>query len=173
MSRWIEEERTAFASRCGASSAGPEIARLAALADAFAFWLDSLSGCWAGGDHTERFFAREVVRRTGHLLRQHVREAAERARADAATLSVLGNRLCRADQQAGRRHGPAGAVRSGQRALDPDQPVVVAQGLAAGAKRAGMRRAKVAVAQKLAVVLHRMWRDGTGFRWGKETAAAA
>ena len=41
------------------------------------------------------------------------------------------------------------------------------------AKRAGMRRAKVAVARKLAVVLHRMWRDGTEFRWGKETAAAA
>ena len=40
------------------------------------------------------------------------------------------------------------------------------------ARRAGMRRAKVAVARKLAVVLHRMWRDGTGFRWGKETAAA-
>jgi cellulose synthase (UDP-forming) len=85
MSRWIEEERTAFASRRGASSAGPEIARLTALADALAFWLDSLSGCWAGGDHTERFFAREVVRRTGHLLRQRVREAAERARADPAS----------------------------------------------------------------------------------------
>jgi transposase len=39
------------------------------------------------------------------------------------------------------------------------------------AKRAGMRRAKVAVARKLAVVLHRMWRDGTGFRWGGEPAA--
>jgi transposase len=41
------------------------------------------------------------------------------------------------------------------------------------AKRAGMRRAKVAVARKLAVVLHRMWRDGTSFRWGRESAAAA
>jgi transposase len=41
------------------------------------------------------------------------------------------------------------------------------------AKRAGMRRAKVAVARKLAVVLHRMWRDGTEFRWGKEAVAAA
>lgn len=40
------------------------------------------------------------------------------------------------------------------------------------AKRAGMRRAKVAVARKLAVVLHRMWCDGTEFRWGKETATA-
>jgi hypothetical protein len=32
------------------------------------------------------------------------------------------------------------------------------------AKRSGMRRAKVAVARKLAVVLHSMWRDGTEFR---------
>jgi transposase len=40
------------------------------------------------------------------------------------------------------------------------------------AKRAGMRRAKVAVARKLAVVLHRMRRDGTEFCWSRETAAA-
>ncbi len=43
------------------------------------------------------------------------------------------------------------------------------------AKRRGMRRAIVAVARRLAVVLHRMWTDGTDFRWGNEpgTAAAA
>ena len=29
----------------------------------------------------------------------------------------------------------------------------------------GMRRAIVAVARRLAVVLHRMWIDGTEFRW--------
>lgn len=40
------------------------------------------------------------------------------------------------------------------------------------AKRAGMRRAKVAVARKLAIVLHRIWRDGTEFHWGKEPAPA-
>jgi transposase len=40
------------------------------------------------------------------------------------------------------------------------------------AERAGMRRAKVAVARKLAVVLHRIWRDGTEFRWSREAAAA-
>jgi transposase len=40
------------------------------------------------------------------------------------------------------------------------------------AKRSGMRRAKVAVARKLAVVLHSMWRDGTEFRWGKEAVVA-
>ena len=40
------------------------------------------------------------------------------------------------------------------------------------AKRRGMVRAKVALARKLACVLHRMWVDGTDFRFGKETATA-
>src|SRR5215211_7460182 len=40
------------------------------------------------------------------------------------------------------------------------------------ATRRGMRRAKVALARKLAVILHRMWIDGTTFRWGREGAAA-
>ena len=39
------------------------------------------------------------------------------------------------------------------------------------AKRRGMRRAKVALARKLAAVLHRMWLDGSDFRFGKEAAA--
>jgi transposase len=40
------------------------------------------------------------------------------------------------------------------------------------AKRRGMKRAKVAVARKIAVILHRMWIDGTSFRWRNEKAAA-
>jgi len=41
------------------------------------------------------------------------------------------------------------------------------------AARRGMRRAVVAVARRLAVVLHRMWVDGTEFQWGRagETVA--
>jgi transposase len=39
------------------------------------------------------------------------------------------------------------------------------------AKHRGMKRAKVAVARKLAVTLHRMWVDETDFRWGQEQAA--
>jgi transposase len=38
------------------------------------------------------------------------------------------------------------------------------------AKRTGLRKAKVAVARKLAVILHRMWIDGTEFKWAKEAA---
>jgi transposase len=41
------------------------------------------------------------------------------------------------------------------------------------AKRRGMARARVAVARKLAVILHRMWADGSEFRWGKQATAAA
>jgi transposase len=38
------------------------------------------------------------------------------------------------------------------------------------AKRRGPKRAKVAVARKLAVILHRMWVDGTDFQWSKVEA---
>jgi transposase len=42
------------------------------------------------------------------------------------------------------------------------------------AKRSSLRKAKVAVARKLAVILHRMWVDGTEFNWSsKEVAARA
>ena len=34
------------------------------------------------------------------------------------------------------------------------------------AKTRGHRRAVIAVARKLAVILHRMWIDGSLFRWG-------
>ena len=40
------------------------------------------------------------------------------------------------------------------------------------ARHRGMKRAIVAVARRLAVIMHRMWVDGTEFRWsGKEAAA--
>ena len=41
------------------------------------------------------------------------------------------------------------------------------------AKRRGLKRAKVAVARKLAVILHRMWVDGAAFRWGRGEGAIA
>jgi len=40
------------------------------------------------------------------------------------------------------------------------------------AKRSGIRKAKVAVARRLAVILHRMWIDGTEFNWSSKEAAA-
>jgi hypothetical protein len=38
------------------------------------------------------------------------------------------------------------------------------------AKRGSVKAAKVALARRLAVVMHRMWVDGTDFRWGKNSA---
>jgi len=39
------------------------------------------------------------------------------------------------------------------------------------AKRIGFKKAKVAVARKLAIILHRMWRDGTDFIWSSKEEA--
>jgi len=39
-------------------------------------------------------------------------------------------------------------------------------------KRIGFKKAKIAVARKLAVILHRMWRDGTNFIWSSKEEAA-
>jgi phage FluMu protein gp41 len=41
------------------------------------------------------------------------------------------------------------------------------------ARRRGMKKAIVALARRLAVIMHRMWVDGTEFRWTREHAAAA
>ena len=37
----------------------------------------------------------------------------------------------------------------------------------------GLQRAIVALARRLAVIMHRMWVDGTEFRWTKEEAVPA
>lgn len=41
------------------------------------------------------------------------------------------------------------------------------------AKRIGAKKATVAVARKLAGILHRMWKDGSEFRWSAKEAQAA
>jgi transposase len=41
------------------------------------------------------------------------------------------------------------------------------------ARRRGMKRAIVALARRLAVIMHRIWIDGTEFRWTREPATAA
>lgn len=44
------------------------------------------------------------------------------------------------------------------------------------AKRRGRKRAKVALARRLGVIMHRIWMDGTEFQWtrvGANAAAAA
>jgi transposase len=41
------------------------------------------------------------------------------------------------------------------------------------ARRRGMKKAIVALARRLAVIMHRIWVDGTEYRWTKEPVAAA
>jgi transposase len=41
------------------------------------------------------------------------------------------------------------------------------------ARHRGMKRAIVAVARRMAVIMHRLWVDGTEFRWTREEVAAA
>jgi transposase len=41
------------------------------------------------------------------------------------------------------------------------------------AKRRGLRRATVAVARKLAVIMHRMWTEGSDFRWSRDGNSVA
>ena len=40
------------------------------------------------------------------------------------------------------------------------------------ARRRGLKKAIVALAPRLAVIMHRIWVDGTEFRWSREAAAA-
>src|SRR5271165_6386579 len=40
------------------------------------------------------------------------------------------------------------------------------------ARHRGIKKAIVALARRLAVIMHRIWVDGTEFRWARETAAA-
>ena len=41
------------------------------------------------------------------------------------------------------------------------------------ARRCGMRKAIVALARRLAVIMHRIWIDDAEFRWTREATAAA
>ena len=41
------------------------------------------------------------------------------------------------------------------------------------AKRRGKKKAVVALARRLAVILHRIWVDGTEFKWTRQAVPAA
>ncbi len=54
------------------------------------------------------------------------------------------------------------------------EEMVLAQGLGdADPRRRGVKKAIVALARRLAVIMHRIWVDGTEFRWTREQGAAA
>jgi hypothetical protein len=52
--------------------------------------------------------------------------------------------------------------------------MVLAQGLGhAGRSSSRRQKAIIALARRLAIILHQTWTDGTRFRWRKEVNAAA
>jgi transposase len=53
--------------------------------------------------------------------------------------------------------------------------MVLAQGLGDEkiARHRGMKKAIVALARRLTVIMHRIWVNGTAFRWTREQAVAA
>jgi transposase len=94
-------------------------------------------------------------------------------RADPEEAPVRGDGRDRRHQQGRRRDGAHGLVRGGERDAHQDGgkfSTLKRRGLEV-AKRRGMRRARVALARKLACVLHRLWVDGSGFHFGREAAA--
>lgn len=69
----------------------------------------------------------------------------------------------------GRSACPSLSVRGGDRTADHVQEVVGSQGLGPGiVKRSGINKAQIAVARKLAVIMHQMWTIGEKFRWSNK-----
>ena len=70
------------------------------------------------------------------------------------------------------RHDSQLSFRSGRCTADPRAEMVCTEGLGDEARQPnGLRKAKVAVARKFAVILHRMCIDGTEFNWSTKKAA--
>ena len=78
----VDEARADFHGRATRSSVEQEIEGLLSLATIVMVSLQSIGADWAGGDHTERFFAQQVASRAGRLLREHARQTADMAAAD-------------------------------------------------------------------------------------------
>ena len=54
----------------------------------------------------------------------------------------------------------------------PKWSVLKAWGMKLAKRNGLLKKAKVAVARKLAVIMHRMWVNGTEFHWSAKEAAA-
>ena len=93
---------------------------------------------------------------------------------DGAALPVRRDDAGRADLEVRGSDDARRALRGRARAADRlTRPVVRAEGVGGVATRRGMQKALVAVARKLAIVLHRMWRDGTDVRWSAAATTEA
>ncbi len=69
-----------------------------------------------------------------------------------------------------RRDGPNGALRGVVLTRTTRWSALKAWAMRIAKKR-GLKRARVAFARKLAVIMHRMWLDGSEFRWTDEVPA--
>ena len=122
-------------------------------------------------------------RRRGHSLDLHIRDRRPGAvpeiegcrplgGADAETGPIRRTGYCRPDHEGRRCRSARGALPSRTVMLNhagPDWLKAWAQRLT---KLRGKKRATVALARRIGVVLHRMWRDGTEFRFTREEAMA-
>jgi hypothetical protein len=61
-----------------------------------------------------------------------------------------------------------GRQRSPHEGASREEPSYVDDALGNVAKRRGIRKAIVALGRRLAVLMHRIWSDGTEFRWTKD-----
>jgi transposase len=94
-------------------------------------------------------------------------------RAHPAPAPVGRGRPHRGDLALGRRAGADLPVRGGHRAAPAREALVIAEGLGGAPGAAGgATKARVALARKLAVVMHAIWRSGEPFRWTAEPRAA-
>jgi transposase len=95
-------------------------------------------------------------------------------RAHAEEVPVRGDRRDRRDQQGRGRDGLRAALYEAANVMltRAGKFSTLKRWALEVAKHRGPRRAKVALARKLATVLHRLWVDGSEFRFGKEVAAA-
>jgi hypothetical protein len=93
-------------------------------------------------------------------------------RTDDQTIRIRRDRLDRPHLEMRRCDATNVPLRGSQCPAHPCRKVVSAQSWAMRiAKRTGLRKAKVAVARQLAVILHRMWIEGTEFKWSSKEAA--
>src|SRR5881398_2330078 len=92
---------------------------------------------------------------------------------DTLQVSIRPERSNRRDITVRRRDDADDALRSGQSMLVRSAKWSWLKAWAMKiARHRGMKKAIVALARRLAVIMHRVWVDGTEFRWTREVAAA-
>jgi transposase len=91
----------------------------------------------------------------------------------ALQVSIRRDQPNRRDIEVRGRDDAGDALRGGSDHAGAFGKVVLAQGLAHEiARHLGMKKAIVALARRLAVIMHRIWVDGTEFQWTRGVTAA-